>query len=65
MILYRTKAIKASEELDLNDTAFYGEAIEDGNKYYPGGFEIYSIDTDNLDDDTDVEDVMTLMATVI
>ena len=65
MTLYRTKAIKDSEELYLNDTAFYGEAVEDGNKYYPGGFEIYCFDTDDLDGDTDIEDVMTLLVTAI
>ena len=60
MILYKTLANKASEELLLNDTAFCSEAIEDGNKYYPGGFEVYSYDTDDIDDYHDIWDVVKL-----
>ena len=61
MILYRIKAAKYDEELYLEDTAFYGDQVEAGNKFYPSGFEIYCFDTDDLDADTEIEDVMTLL----
>lgn len=46
MIMYRTRAWKETEELNLCDTAFLSQAREDGEKFYPGGYDIIILEVE-------------------
>ena len=49
MILYEVTAWKEEDECNFSPCTTYREAVELGQKYYPSGYDIEAIDTDEMD----------------
>lgn len=48
MMLYRPVPYKDEDDLEFSPSTSYREAVEIGNEYYPEGYDIEEIDTDEM-----------------